>query len=171
MARKQKSAATRSSVALVWVANHAQIWGRAVELAYDRYLEAMKHRPASVLDSAVEFHLWMASMRMLWRIADRARTDLHLSTIDAAVAAFEQEVDTSELIALRDISQHADDYAVGLGRHPLKAYTADMDRWTEAAQRLRVVLHEAGKPRTLTFVEHSQPRGSAGMRRPRFPAD
>jgi hypothetical protein len=165
-----KPSTPRAPVDPIWVWNHAQLYGRPVELTYDRYVEAMKLRPANTLDSIVELHLWVRSMRMLWRIASAAQS-LRLPAVDAAVADFKREVHLKDLIALRDIFEHIDDYHVGLGRHKGLFPSAHMDSWTQAAQRLRAELWNVGRPRSLTISDQSLPRASSRMRRARFPTE
>ncbi len=138
-----------------WVWNHAQIWGRAVELTHMRYADLMTARPAPdptapglwayPLDSYVELGLWAFSMRMLIRVA-RAAKSLGLPAAAAAVAAFEAAVDVKELTYFRDVLEHADEYAAGVGRHKVRGTNVDFDGWTAAAAKLRADLREAIRP-------------------------
>jgi hypothetical protein len=139
----------------IWVWNHAQIWGRAVELTHTRYSDLMTARAgpdptapglwAYPLDSYVELGLWAFSMRMLIRVA-RAAKSLGLPAADAAVAAFEAAVNVEELTYFRDVLEHADEYAAGVGRHKVRGTNVDFDGWTAAAAKLYADLHEAIRP-------------------------
>lgn len=128
-----------------WVWNHAEIWGRAVELTHARYVEAMAARPAAAVDSYVELLLWAVAMRMLWRVADAARK-LELAAVSKATRAFRLEVNVTDMRLFRDITQHADAYATGAGHQQIRALTVDIDRWTAAAQVLRQALRQAVRP-------------------------
>jgi hydroxypyruvate isomerase len=96
-------------------------------------------------DSYVEAELWAISVRMLWRVAEAAK---HLGepALNEAVAEFEAVVNVDDLKHLRDQFEHADEYAVGLGRRPLRHMSVDIDQWSAAAQELRIRLLRTLRP-------------------------
>jgi hypothetical protein len=126
----------------------ATVWGRAVELSFARYQKAMSDasNPAAQLDSSVEILLWSVAIRQLWRVAHAAKA-LKLPAVQVAIRAFQAEVNVADMTDLRDIFEHADDYARGLGRKPLRGISVDINGWTAAARKLRDDLRQATGPR------------------------
>lgn len=118
-----------------WVWSHALLWGRAVELMHDRFKDSQKFR-GHPWDQYVAVELWAISMRQLIRVAESAK-GLGDPRVTAAVAAFEARVDVGALIDVRDTFVHADEYAAGVGRKPIRALQVDIDPWTCAALDFR----------------------------------
>lgn|GEM_PF-3647411 len=121
------------------------LWGRAVELTHRRFKEATLGKPAELWDSYVEAELWAISMRMLWRVAEVAKC-LGEPTLEAAIAEFQSVVNVDDLKHLRDQFEHADEYAAGVGRRPLRHMSVDIDQWSAAAQELRISLLRTLRP-------------------------
>lgn len=128
-----------------WVWLHAHLWGRAVELTHRRFKEATLGNPSELWDSYVEAELWAISVRMFWRVAEAAK---HLGepALNAAVDKFETVVNVDDLKYLRDQFEHADEYAAGVGRRPLRHMSVDIDRWSAASQQLRIRLLRTLRP-------------------------
>jgi hypothetical protein len=128
-----------------WVSHYAGVWGRAVELAYQRRKAAVVDEPFSPLadlDNLVELNFWLVAMRQLWRVAEAARA-LNIPQATVAAEAFESQVNVRDLIEFRNVLQHGDDYAVGRGHKPPRPIRVDMIGWTQAALTLAKELREA----------------------------
>lgn len=135
----------RPSPEAQWVWLHAHLWGRAVELTHRRFKEATLGKPSELWDSYVEAELWAISVRMLWRVAEAAKR-IGEPGLSAAVAEFEAVVNVGDLKHLRDQFEHADEYAAGVGRRPLRHMSVDIDQWSAAAQVLRIRLLRTLRP-------------------------
>lgn len=118
-----------------WVWSHALLWGRAVELMHGRFKASQMVR-GDPWDQLVAVELWAISMRQLMRVTQSAK-ELGYPQFTAAIAAFEARVDVGALIHVRDTFVHADNYAAGVGRKPIRAPQVDIDPWTQAALDLR----------------------------------
>lgn len=140
-----------------WIAFHAEAYGRAVELAHERYRRIrpddsmLMSGPAQgqLVDAYVEYGNWITAVRRLCRVAASAKAlhdPMRATATAAAVDEFEKTVRWEDATHVRDVLEHADKYAAGIGQTPIRFSEIDMDAWTAAAQKFCADLCEALKP-------------------------
>ena len=137
-----------------WILTHAEAYGRAIELAHKRYRRVRPDDPIvsrgatseQLIDGYVEYLNWITGMRRMCRVAEAARAQhdpLRASEIAAAVGGFEATVICKDVIHVRDVLEHADDYGAGIGQKRIRFPDIDMDAWTDAALKFRADLVQA----------------------------
>lgn len=154
MARKRTRKQPDGVLTPLWVLNQAEVWGRAVEFSRDRYRAANEAPPRNRLDSLAAYVLWVHSMRQMWMAASEVRnlayrpTETEMKTrLDAAVEAFKREVKIGQLVMLRDLYQHPEQFATGRLRHKnVRWPDPDFERWSEAALVFRNEVREVAGP-------------------------
>jgi len=135
-----------------WIVIHAEAYARAADLARDRYQAVMPDYRSLMatprLDGYVEYLNWITAIRRMCRVAAAAKAyydPARAGLIAAAVDAFEKSVNCRDATHVRDVLEHADDYAAGIGQQKIRFPDIDMDAWTSAVQRFSAELLQALK--------------------------
>ena len=151
---RRRGHALTGAITPLWVLNQAEVWGRAVELSRDGYFAANSSQPRNRLDALAEYVLWIHAMRQIWMVASEVRNVSFRPTetamkirVDAAVESLKLAVRVGDLVVLRDIYQHPNQFASGRLRHKnIRWPDPDIYRWSAAALAFRDAVRKVAGP-------------------------